>query len=233
MSYVSCCVRKMAALLFLVPLILPPAGAHADSFFFQFTNVFAGSRPDSAPAWVSSIFSDVKPGTVQLKISADGLADGEFLSTLFFNLDPGLKPSKLTFTYVGGSGGFALPTISKGQNAFNADDRGKFDVYFNFSQRKGSQFTGNDYVIYDVTSSVYALTAADFDFLSSAAGGCSEYLAAAEISGIPGQCNTSGTGWVAPGGPVAAPEPGACLLLVLGCGFCAIALRRRRQTRPV
>jgi hypothetical protein len=229
MTYGSCRVRKLAVPLFLLPLIFLPAGAYADSFFFQFTNVFAGSRPDSAPTWVSSMFSDIKPGTVQLKISADGLTDGNFLSALFFNLDPSLKPSKLTFTYVGGSGGFALPTISTGADAFKADNQGKFDVYFDFSQRTGSQFTGNDYVIYDVTSSAFNLTASDFDCLSSAAGGCSEYLAAAEISGIPGGCSTTGSGWVAPGCTLLAPEPGTGPLLLLGGGFCVTALWLRRR----
>jgi hypothetical protein len=233
MMYAWCRARKMAALLFLLPLVLLPVEARADSFFFQFTNVFAGSQPDSSPAWVSSFFSDVKPGTVQIKISANGLADGNFLSALFFNLDPSLKPSKLTFTYVGGSGGFTLPTISTGANAFKADDQGKFDIYLAFSQRAGSEFTGNNYVIYDVTSSAFNLTASDFDCLSSAAGGCSEYLAAAEISGISGQCDNTGTGWVAPGCIVPAPEPGIFPLLVVGGGLCAVAARRRLRAGSV
>jgi hypothetical protein len=233
MMYLWCRVRKIAALLFLMPLVLVPAGAWADSFFFQFTNVFAGPQPDSPPSWVSSLFSDVKPGTVQITMSANGLADGNFLSALFFNLDPSLKPSKLTFTYVGGSGGFTLPTISTGANAFKADDQGKFDIYLAFSQRTGSEFTGNDYVIYDVTSSAFNLTASDFDCLSSAAGGCSEYLAAAEISGITGQCDNSGTGWVAPGCIVPAPEPGICSLLLVGGGICAVAARRRLRAGSV
>ncbi len=234
MMYLPCRARKMAALFLLAPLILFPARAVADSYFFQFTNVFAGSQPDSSPSWVNSFFSDVKPGTVQLKITANGLTDGNFLSALFFNLDPSLKPTKLTFTYVSGSGGFTLPTISTGANAFKADDQGKFDVYFSFDQRAGSEFTGNDYAIYDVTSSASTLTAADFDYLSSAAGGCSEYLAAAEISGITGQCDSTGTGWVAPGCASPAPEPGVCSLLVLGGGlYAAVTVRRRLQAGSV
>jgi hypothetical protein len=234
MMYVLCRARKMAALFLLAPLVLSPARAVADSLFYQFTNVFAGSQPNSQPAWVSSYFSEVKPGTVQLKISANGLTDGNFLSALFFNLDPSLKPSKLTFTYVGGSGGFTLPTISTGADAFKADDQGKFDVYFSFSQRAGSEFTGNDYAIYNITSSAFTLTAADFDYLSNAAGGCSEYLAAAEISGISGSCDTTGTGWVAPGCVSPVPEPAVCSLLVLGGGFCAaMTVRRRLQAGSV
>ena len=213
----------MAAFVVLLPLMFSAAGARAGSFFFQYTNVYAGTKPEGSPAWINSLISDVSPGTVQLKISASGLASGEFLSAMFFNLDPNLNPAKLTFNYVSGSGGFTLPTIKTGANDFKADGQGKYDIDFTFSQKDGKQFTGNEYVIYDITSSAFTLTASDFDVLSTAAGGCDEFLAAAEISGIPGTCDTTGTGWVAPGGVTPAPEPGDLALFALGGAFWAAA----------
>src|ERR1700722_15696263 len=223
MLYFVCRARRMAGLVVLLPMIFSAAGARADSFFFQYTNVYAGSQPVGSPAWVNSLFSDVSRGTVQLKISANGLANGEFLSALFFNLDPSLNPNKLSFTYVTGSGGFALPIIKTGANDFKADGQGKYDIDFTFSQKTATEFTGNDYVIYDISSSAFTLTASDFDVLSTAAGGCYEFLTAAEISGIPGTCDTTGTGWVAPGGVTPAPEPHSLVLFALGGVFCATA----------
>jgi hypothetical protein len=233
MLYFLCRARKMAVLVGLLPLIFSAAGARAGSFFFQYTNVYAGTKPEGSPAWVSSLFSDASKGTVQLKISASGLADGEFLSALFFNLDPSLNPSKLSFNYVSSSGGFALPTIKTGANDFKADGQGKYDIDFTFNQKAAKEFTGNDYVIYDISSSAFTLTASDFDVLSTAAGGCDEFLASAEISGIPGTCDTTGTGWVAPGSVTPAPEPHTFALLVLGGIFCAPAVRRRICAREV
>jgi hypothetical protein len=234
MMYLVCRACKWAAFLVVLALMFSTGGVRAASFFYQFTNVFAGTTPDGSPAWVSSMFSDVTPGTVQLKISASGLADGEYLSAMFFNLDPGLNPAKLTFSYVGSSGGFALPTIKKGANDFKADGQGKYDIDLKFSQKAGKEFSGNDYLIFDVTSSAFTLTASDFDVLCSATGGGSEFLAAAEISGIPGVCNTTGTGWIAPGLLTPAPEPRALALLALGGGFgIAGACRRRIRARRV
>jgi hypothetical protein len=227
MTYSLCRACKRTALVLLLPLFLATAGARATSFFYQFTNVFAGTRPEGSPAWVSALFSDVTPGTVQLKISADALTGGEFLSAMFFNLDPSLKPTKLIFSYVSGSGGFTLPTIKEGANRFNADGQGKYDIDFTFSQNAAHEFTGNDYVVYDITSSAFTLTASDFDVLSTAAGGCSGLLAAAEISDIPGKCNSTGAGWVAPAGLSPVPEPHAFALLALGGGFCAAGCWRR------
>ncbi len=119
-----------------------------------------------------------------------------------FNLDPSLKLYDEIDLYpaaLAEAGSFTLADDQHGRKAaFKADDQGKFDVvYFSFSQRAGSEFTGKCiYAIYDVTSSASTLTAADFDYLSSAMpGGWCEYLAAAEISGrITGQCDSTGTG---------------------------------------
>jgi hypothetical protein len=227
MLYLFCRARKMAALFLLLPLVFSAAGARGGSFFFQYTNVYAGTRPEGPSAWVNSLFSDVSTGTVQLKISANGLANGEFLSAMFFNLDPNLNPTKLAFTYVSGSGGFALPTIKTGANSFKADGQGKYDIDFTFSQKATKEFTGNDFVVYDISSSAFTLTASDFNVLSTAAGGCYEFLSAAEISGIPGACDTTGTGWVAPGGVTPAPEPQPLALVMLGGVLCGAAAWRR------
>lgn len=233
MKYNFCRASKLAALVVLLLVGFIPARAGAGSYFFAFTNVYDGTTPKGSSTWVSAFFADVAPGTVQLRISAGGLVDGEFLSAVFFNLDPSLNPTKLTFHYVTGSGGIALPAITDGANFVKADGLEKFDVDFSFSQKAATAFTGNDYVTYDITSSAYALTAADFDFLSPAAGGFGQLLASAEISGIPGACGSTDNGWIGPCQLTPTPEPRVVTLLALAAGLYAASRWQRRGARQV
>jgi hypothetical protein len=219
----------MASVVVVFLAFFAPAKARSGSFFFAFTNVYDGTAPIGSSTWVSSSFTDVTPGTVQLTISASGLVDGEFLSAVFFNLDPSLNPTKLTFKYVTGSGGFALPAITDGANFVKADGLEKFDVYFSFGQRAATAFTGNDYVTYDITSSAYTLTAADFDYLSPPAGGFGPLLASAEIADIPGTCTT---GWIGPCQLTPTPEPRTLSLLTLAAGLCAASRWQKNRARP-
>ncbi len=229
----------MAASVVLLLELFLSAQVRAGSLFYQFTNVFAGTAPDGSPAWVNSLFSDATPGTVQLKISANGLAGGEYLSAVFFNLDPSLNPTKLSFSYVTGSGGFASPTVTTGANAFEVAGQSQYDIEFTFSQKAAADFSGNDYVVYDITSSAYTLTAADFDYPGT--GGASQFFAAAEIAGIraipqcvtlPGCCS-SGTGWIAPGQLMPVPEPRTAALLALAAGLGAASRWQRRRAGRV
>jgi hypothetical protein len=224
---------KMAAIVGLLLGLFIPAGARAGSYFFAFTNVYDGLTPMGSPNWVNTMFSDVSPGTVQLTISASGLADGEFLSAVFFNLDPSLNPTKLNFSYVSSSGGFALPSITDGANFVKADGLEKFDVYFSFSQKAATAFTGNDYITYDITSSAYTLTAADFDFLSPSAGNFGPLLASAEISGIPVTNDSLDNGWIGPCQLTPAPEPRSISLLALAAGLLGASCWQNRRARRV
>jgi hypothetical protein len=204
---------------------LVSTGVRAGSVFFQFDDVFAGTSPTGSGPWVDATFSDLSSGVVQLTITAEGLTGGESLSDLFFNFNPGLNPGKLSFKEVSSTGSFAVPSISEGANAFKADDQGKYDVYFAFSQKTAKEFDGNDSVTYDITSSAFTLDAADFAALSTASGGCDQLLAAAEIMGIPTDCpgGTTDTGWIAPSGITPTPEPRTISLLLCAFSACFVA----------
>jgi hypothetical protein len=233
----SCACRLLACAL-ISGACFASTGLYAGSVFYQFDDVFDGTSPTGSPPWVDATFTDTSTsGIVQLTITANGLTGGESLSDLFFNFNPSLNPSKLTFTYLTSTGSFALPTLSTGANAFKADDQGKYDLYFSFSQKTAKEFNGDDTVTYDISSTAFTLTASDFDFLSTASGGCDQLLAALEITGIPTDCpdGTTDTGWLAPTGVTPTPEPRTVTLLasVMGAALLARWFKNRSARAQV
>lgn len=212
--------------------------ASAVSFVYQFSNLMDGSTPQGSAPWVTASFSDVSAGVVQLQIAAGGLTGNESLNSLFLNLNSADSPAKLAFTRVGGSTGFAAPSISKGENKFKADGEGKFDIQFSFSQKAAKVFDADDYVTYNITStsSAFTLSAMDFEALSAAAGGSGSFLGAAEISGIPTDCpNTTTTAWVSPCSAtiLPIPEPSTSSLLAGGVVVWAAAWWMRSGRRKI
>ncbi|HZQ46453.1 MAG TPA: hypothetical protein VFC07_05535, partial [Verrucomicrobiae bacterium] len=129
----------------------------AAAFVYKFDDVFDGAKPGGGSPYITTSFTDLSSGVVQLKISASGLVGNEYLSGLFLNLDSSEKPGDLNFTYVGGSGGFSQPKISTGENKFKADGVGKFDIDLTFSAKTSKAFSANEYVIYNITSSAFTL----------------------------------------------------------------------------
>jgi len=216
-------------------VVVAPMLANGANFVYQFNNVFNGVTPAGSLPWITAAFSDVagSPGTVQLKISASGLTGSEFLAGLLLNLDPADNPGKLAFTYVTGSGGFSTPSISTGEDKFKANGDGKYDISFVFSQKSSKTLTGNEWVVYDITSTSknFTLDASDFDFLSAASCGSGPFLAAAEIMGIPTSCGGSGTGWTSPSQLTPVPEPGTAALMIFGAGTLGLAAIRRKNRK--
>src|SRR6266571_4091238 len=142
--------------------------AVADGFQLDFDRAFSGSAPSSPNSpWADARFQDVAPGTVQLTVSNLTLTGSENVDELYFNLAPTLNPLNLNFTYVSGSGGFDLPSISRGTDTFKADGDGKYDILlsFNHSGDSQQQFTGGEYFTYAI-SGISGLSAADFAYLS-------------------------------------------------------------------
>jgi hypothetical protein len=210
-----------------------PGRVGAAVLIYQFGDVVAGSPPEGASPWLTTAFSDVSPGVVQLTVSAAGMTTAESLGSLLLNFDPADNPANLTFTSVGGVGSFAQPTISTGENRFKANGGGKYDIDFAFSKKAGKIFTAGDSLTFDITSAVYGtgLDALDFDYLSTpTAGGAGPFLAAAQID-----C-TSGTTTeeIAPVGMATVPEPDTFGFLAAGGALVIAALwpkfRRDRAT---
>jgi hypothetical protein len=203
--------------------ILP--NANAAGTLFALDTVFSGSTPPAGPGpFTTATFLDVAPGTVDLTIENVGLSSGEFISGLYFNLNPLDSATALTFSLLGTSGTFSTPTISLGTDDFKADGDGKYDILFGFGTASGTTFTVGNSITFRITG-IAGLTAADFNFLSAPAGGSGPFYAAAHVQGTPP--NNGGSCWIEPGlGPMPVPEPSSGLLLALGAGLW-FSLRRR------
>jgi hypothetical protein len=205
--------------------LLAPAKASAYAFVYHFDiggdPIFSGTPPAASAPWVDAIFQDVAPGVVLLTITNTGLSAAEKLTEFYINLSPALDPLSLSIANVGSSGGFTLPSINQGLNAFKADGDGKYDVRFNFAQPPAGAFTGGEYVTYQI-SGIASLDATDFIYLSQPAGGHGPFYAAGHVQAIDASSITDETcasGWIAPTtfSEIPIPEPtSASILMVVG-----------------
>ncbi len=187
----------------------------------EFSN---GTAPAGSPPWLRATFDDGGgSGKVNLKFEATNLTLNEFVSGLYFNLDPSLNPLSLTFGPITKVGTFDDPSISTGVDGFKADGDGKYDLLFGFetSGKDGGshRFGVGDSMSVDI-SGIASLTANSFNFLSAPDGGHGPFYTAAHVQGIGRSGDLSG--WVT------VPEPSSWLLASLGIGGCA-ALRRRSR----
>lgn len=200
------------------------------SVVYGFDNAFStGSPPGPPPSgtapWVTTTFqNDASAGGVLLTISGADLAGSEKLDTLYFNLNPADNVNNLTFAFqseASPNGNVpAQATISTGEDAFMADGDGKYDISFAFSTANQASFMNGDSITY-LISGISGLTAADFDYLSTPAGGAGPFYAAAHIQAI----GSGATGaWVDP----AVPEP-AAFGFVAAALAVVVTLRRRKS----
>ena len=237
--------KKLAKLGFSVcSLALLQSAVFAADYQYILNQAFSGTAPASTNhAWIDAAFRTLTNGTVQLTVSNLNLKGIENVDQLYLNLNPTYNPTKLHFTYVSSSGGFDLPSIIEGTNAFKADGDGKYDILFNFVSNSNDkhQFTQGEWVTYNITG-ITGLTAADFQYLSFPDGGVGPFYAAAHVQRIG---NGSFSGWISPAGitPITpVPEPSGALLF--GIAFAILFGRRlwkraskaanqSRQLRPI
>src|SRR5204863_4412791 len=132
-----------------------------------------------------AMFEAIAPGKTRLTISNPNLVLNESVDKLYLNLNPAFNPGNLSFKFLSSSGGFVLPNIRLGEDNFKAVGDGRYDIEFDFSNAGSINqwFSGNDYVVYDITG-IPTLTPMDFAFLSTPAGGSGPFYAAAHIQRI-------------------------------------------------
>jgi hypothetical protein len=196
--------------------------ASGSSVLLNFDNVFSGVSPSGQAPWVSVLFEDIRPGTVELSISAINLSPSEKVTELYLNLNPNWVATRLNFSFVEGSQCVTAPMPALGVNAFKADGDGKYDIRFSFAQRPANAFTAGDHLTYQITG-IDGLTAQDFAYLSMPAGGHGPFFSAIHVQGI--EATDVGSkcisGWVSPSEVriVTVPEPTAGMLVILMAGL--------------
>jgi hypothetical protein len=219
--------------LFLVGLLaagwvmIGAASGSAATLILPLNLIFSGLTPPCSSPWGTATFTDVGSNKVELTLQANlSSCGGAFISKWYFNLDPALNPSSLSFSFVSKSGTFTNPSISTGVNAFKADGDGKFDIRFEFATKSGNRFDNTDSIKYSITGPS-GFDALDFNFVSVPAGGEGTFRTAAHIQGF------GDSGWAGDGPDVRrVPEPGTLALMGTAvAGALTVRVRRYRRTR--
>ena len=196
-------------------LLILAVPANATTLTFGLDYEFSGATaPEGTEPWITATFNDAtgNENTVNLTMNALNLVGTEFIDAWYFNFDPNLDPTYLTFSST---------NVSTGANDFKADGDGYFDILFDFPE-SGNRFTGGESVVYAITYPI-PINVYSFNFYSSPGGGNGSYLSAAHIQGI-GSAGTE-SGWVG------ASVPDASIMFLLGPSLIALGLFGRKKSK--
>jgi len=213
----------------------------ASTVSYDFGQVSGGATPGGTPPWVQAVFTDagMPSDTVQVTLTAGDLGGSAYVSYWYFNLDSTMNPTALNFTASGSAGSFNGPTVATGANGFKAGPDGKFDILFTFSSTgdNSTRFTSGDSVTYTI-SGISGLTADDFNWLSTSAGGNGAYTSAAHIQS--GSTDGNCPAWINPStvsqilGNIDERGPGvpdsSSTIALLSASLAGIAVLRRKLT---
>jgi hypothetical protein len=229
--------RVFALLFFAIIFIVAISGqANADvTYYFGSDNMFgtppAGGGVAPAGTWATATFMDVTGG-VQLTLNVTNNLTAENIGEFYFNYSG--DTSSLTIDPQPGGGSTAV--ISKGNNSFQADGDGLYDLLFAFPPPPGQfdkKFTAGETVIYDITGT--GVSASSFYELAAPSGGNGPYYAAAKLQGIactdPGSPTYGDCGGTPPTTSAWAagvvPEPVSSTLFIVGAA--TLGFRRFRK----
>ncbi len=152
-------------------------------------NISFGQTPPDGPApYATYTFDDANsPGTVTLTIDVAATVGAADLAALYFNLNPSLDPTSLSFVRTGGTGPVAGDIdVFTGVDAFMADGDGMYDILIDMPPPPGSQsarFQAGENLIFAV-SGIATLVATDFEFFSApppGPGGAGPFLSVARF----------------------------------------------------
>lgn len=219
-------------------LALAGGAAQAGVVTFTYSTAYTGATPTSTPPWLTATFTDISGG-VELKLQANGLPEGAFVSKWLFNFDPSLDPSFVPIQ----TGGVPMAGWAIDPDRLNGGGP-KFDLAINFptANDPGSdRFDGWDTATFQLSwvsyggppieplaplSSLFSpasplILAQSFNFPT---GGGEGVFSGAHIQGLAGE----DSGWIGtyvPEQPI--PEPGT--LLLVGSGILGLARFGRRR----
>lgn len=193
------------------------AMASADVYTFDFDTYITGDAP-SGTNWATLTISDNGANNVLIRLDHNATSvAGQFITDLWFNLDPFVTVTQQNATPANKFTGFSASEDGVGSAGINFDLNQGF-VTSN-SGGGANRLKPGEFVTFELTGS--GLDSTDFLSLSEGNG---DYLAMIHLQGIPGGGSVKlGTGEGFP--PV--PEPAT--MGVLGLGVAAL-LRRKKKT---
>lgn len=214
--------------------------ASAESLFIQFSTPYTSSVVPApgggGPPYMTTLFEDIvgQPGKVRLTLSTFGLtAPNEFVAAWYFNLDPVMDVSLLSFTFDAS----ATTAVTKSNYSFvkneNDLDLGGQAVGFDFGPKFGTsnssdkRFSADELFVGTIQSSQPGLSANSFRYLNAGDGQNDVFFyGIAKVQGIaPGDQSTKLGGEI-----VLIPLPVAAWAGVALMGM--IGLKRLLQRRP-
>lgn len=202
------------------------APANAAIITFTPDTEFSGSGYDY-DGTITYTLEDVAGG-VQFTIDWAPVTDtGQYLAAAYLNFDPMLDAATAITEGASSCTNCVFDSASFGNDAFQADGDGKFDMEFTFSEAQADRFNQGD------SFSIFlggSFTTQSFVYQSAVGGGNGTWYTAARVRGL-GDDN-QGSGWFGddtPPGGGDVPEPASLTLLALGFALGAARLRARRQ----
>lgn len=194
---------------------------------FNYGTVETGGTPGGAPPWLRATFTQLNPTTVDLLLEAVNLTSTEFVSEWWFNVNPTILPTSLSFAFQSGTAGPWNSLTAAQDGITNAGGVFDFDLGWPTSGMQGGalRFTDDETALIRITR-IGGLLESDFNWTSGGSGDAANVLALAHIQAItspPGSSKVSPT--VNGGGSV--PEPGS--LALVGIAALAAALLRRKR----
>jgi hypothetical protein len=196
---------------------------------FELNHAFSGTSPAGTAPWMTGTVDDSfgGPNTVRLTLHAGHLIGSEFVSGFYLNFNPLLDVSAFSFALIANPTDLTVGDISTGNNFFQADGDGRYDIFFDFPTMGGpGRFTQGETVIVDLTHTS-PIDAASFNFDSLPSGGAGPFFAAAHVQSILG----GSSGWIS--ATTAVPEPQTILLVLGGAAGLLFHRARRSGSQPV
>lgn len=190
------------------------APARAD-LVLEYNSVVTGTAPTGLGPWLKVTLSDVGAGSVKMKLENLVHSASEFITHVYFNVDPNLGEDGWSISYVSGQDTSSTPTI-KFDN-YNGPGSGKFDLDYGYATANNSnRFTSGEISEFLITKT--GLSAQSFWYQTNKG----EY-SVAHVQGIEGAYS----GTIRPYAVVKpVPAPAAGLLGMLGLAM--VSSRRRR-----
>lgn len=191
-----------------------------------------GTPPTGPTPWLEAAFSDTSTaGVVDMTLTAKNLSDNagnlEDVQDWFFNLDPALTLSDLSFHFVSQTGTFTDPTlIYSTHGAQTTQGNVPFDIDVSFSTGNPSdRFTQGDSITYSITYSGTGTFNADSFAFTSSKGSFGPFYDSAHIQNT--GSNGQGSGDIA---TTSIPEPASAAMAAAAGALLTLRPRRREAT---